>query len=68
MTKNEPYIHQDVFESNSAVLYKSKRNKFMSLPVSSAEALKYAISDALGGGGSWKKPEKELIFGVQKEL
>jgi len=34
----------------------------MSLPVNSAEALTYAISDALGGGGSWNKAG-DLIFG-----
>ena len=34
----------------------------MSLPVGSAEALENAISDALGGGGSWNTAE-ELRFG-----
>lgn len=34
----------------------------MSLPVSSADALMSAISDALGGGGSWNKAV-ELEFG-----
>jgi hypothetical protein len=34
----------------------------MSLPASSAENLKSAISDALGGGGSWNKAG-ELLFG-----
>ena len=34
----------------------------MSLPVGSAEALENAISDALGGGGSWNAAE-ELRFG-----
>ena len=48
------------------MLYKPKRSKFMSLPVTSSEALKSAISDALGGGGSWNKAG-ELLFsdGVQ---
>jgi len=31
----EPYIHQTVFASSKAVLYKPKRNKFMSLPANS---------------------------------
>ena len=61
-TDSEPYIHQEVFASSRAVLYKPKRNKFMSLPVTSAESLKSAISDALGGGGSWNKAG-ELLFG-----
>jgi hypothetical protein len=43
----------------------------MPLPVNSAEALSSAISDALGGGGSWNKAG-ELLFGqaqnVQTEL
>jgi len=61
-----------VFESNKAVLYKPKRGKFMSLPITSADALKSAISDALGGGGSWNKAG-ELLFGqsieqIQTEL
>lgn len=60
--ESEPYIHQEVFASSKAVLYKPKRSKFMSLPVNSAEALKSAISDALGGGGSWNKAG-ELSFG-----
>ena len=60
--ENEPYIHQEVFASSKAVLYKPKRNKFMSLPVQSADSLKSAISDALGGGGSWNK-SGELLFG-----
>lgn len=34
----------------------------MALPASSAETLKSAISDALGGGGSWTKAD-ELLFG-----
>ena len=34
----------------------------MSLPVSSADALMSAISDALGGGGTWNKAA-ELEFG-----
>lgn len=59
---NESYIHQDVFADSKAVLYKPKRSKFMSLPVSSADALFNAISDALGGGGTWNKAE-ELLFG-----
>ena len=53
--KEEAYIHQEIFASSRAVLYKPKRNKFMSLPVSSADALISAISDALGGGGTWNK-------------
>lgn len=61
---DEPYIFSSVFEGNSAVLYKPKRNKFMSLPASSAEELKSTISDALGGGGSWSK-SKELQWGQQ---
>ena len=60
--KNEPYIHQEVFASSRAVLYKPKRGRFMSLPASSSENLKSAISDALGGGGSWNKAG-ELLFG-----
>jgi len=36
----------------------------MSLPASSADALSNAISDALGGGGSWNKAG-ELIFGAK---
>lgn len=51
--KDEPYIHQEVFASSKAVLFKPKRSRFMSLPVTSAESLKSSISDALGGGGSW---------------
>ena len=51
-----------MFASSKAVLYKPKRSKFMSLPVTSADALKSAISDALGGGGSWNK-SGELLFG-----
>ena len=64
--QKEQYIHQEVFASSKAVLYKPKRSKFMSLPVTSAEALKSAISDALGGGGSWNKAG-ELLFsdGIQ---
>ena len=58
----ESYIHQDVFADSKAVLYKPKRSKFMSLPVNSADALFAAISDALGGGGTWNKAE-ELLFG-----
>ena len=58
----EAYIHQDIFASSKAVLYKPKRKRFMSLPVGSAEALENAISDALGGGGSWNTAE-ELRFG-----
>lgn len=64
--KDEPYIHQEVFASSRAVLYKPKRGRFMSLPASSAEALKSAISDALGGGGSWNKAG-ELLFGQAKD-
>uniref|UniRef100_A0A7S3T1F4 Uncharacterized protein n=1 Tax=Strombidinopsis acuminata TaxID=141414 RepID=A0A7S3T1F4_9SPIT len=64
--KAEPYIHQEVFASSKAVLYKPKRSRFMSLPVHSAETLKSAISDALGGGGSWNKAG-ELLFGHQKD-
>ena len=45
-----------------AVLFKPKRNKFMSLPVSSVDSLISAISDALGGGGTWNKAA-ELEFG-----
>lgn len=36
---NEPYIHQEVFASSKAVLYKPKRSRFMSLPASSADTL-----------------------------
>ena len=53
-----------MFGSNQAVLYKPKRNKFMSLPVDSVESLRSAISDALGGGGSWTKAA-ELQFGKE---
>lgn len=55
-----------MFASSRAVLYKPKRSKFMSLPVHSADALKSAISDALGGGGQWNKAG-ELLFsdGIQ---
>jgi len=58
----ELYIHQEVFASSKAVLYKPKRNKFMALPIDSLQTLESAISDALGGGGSWNK-SKELEFG-----
>lgn len=58
----ESYIHQDVFADSKAVLYKPKRSKFMSLPVGSSDALFNAISDALGGGGSWNSAG-ELLFG-----
>ena len=34
----------------------------MSLPVNSADAFKNAISDALGGGGTWNKVGGELLF------
>jgi len=48
-------------------LYKPKRSKFISLPVQSAESLKSAIADALGGGGSWSKAG-ELLFGHGIEI
>lgn len=65
MNKNvEAYNFENVFGSHEAVLYKPKRNKFMSLPVDSAEALKTAVSDALGGSGSWSKAEA-LKFGAK---
>ena len=35
----------------------------MSLPASSADALSNAISDALGGGGTWNKAG-DLKFGA----
>ena len=60
--KDEPFIHQEIFASSKAVLYKPKRGKFMSLPINSLEALKSSISDALGGGGNWNKAG-ELQFG-----
>ena len=63
----EPYIHQKVFASSKAVLYKPKRSKYMSLPVDSAEALGSAVSDALGGGGSWQGTS-ELLFGQGVEV
>ena len=53
-----------MFADSKAVLYKPKRSKFMSLPISSAEALKNAISDALGGSGTWNKAG-DLIFGAK---
>ena len=66
--KGEPFIHQEVFASSRAVLFKPKRKNYMSLPATSAEALNNAISDALGGGGSWNKAS-ELLFGnIQTEL
>lgn len=65
--QDEPYIHQEVFASSKAVLFKPKRNKFMSLPITSADALKSAISDALGGGGSWNIAG-ELMFGHGIEI
>lgn len=65
--KDEPYIHQTVFGSNSAVLYKAKRGKYMPLPIDSADSLKAAVSDALGGGGSLIKTT-ELLFGQAAEV
>ena len=47
-----------------AVLYKSKRSKYMELPTESADALKNSINDALGGGGTWHKADP-LVFGNQ---
>lgn len=35
----------------------------MSLPVSTVDELMDAISDGLGGGGTWKRAIKELDFG-----
>jgi len=35
----------------------------MSLPVDSVDALNGAISDALGGGGSWNETGDDLTFG-----
>ena len=61
--KDEPYIHQEIFDSSRAVLYKPKRRKYMSLPVSTVDELMDAISDGLGGGGTWKRAIKELDFG-----
>ena len=59
--KNEPYIHQEVFDSSRAVLYKPKRKKFMSLPVSTLDEFMSAIENGLGGGGTWNKTA-ELTF------
>lgn len=61
-SEDEPYIHQNVFGSSEAVLYKPKRNKYTTLPVNSLSELENSISDALGGGGSWTTA-KELEFG-----
>lgn len=63
-SEDEPHIYREVFGSNSAVLYKPKRSKYMSLPIDSVDSLKSAISDALGGGGSWSKAG-ELVFGQE---
>ena len=52
----------DNFENKQAVLYKPKRSKYIELPIDSADRLKDAISDALGGGGSWQKASP-LVFG-----
>ena len=51
----EPLMQKDVFGGSKAVLYKSKRSKYMELPVGSADQMRDAISDALGGGGTWEK-------------
>ncbi len=61
-SEEEPYIYQTIFGSNKAVLFKPKRNKYMPLPIGSVDDLQSAISDALGGGGTWSK-SSELLFG-----
>ena len=68
--QDEPYIHQEVFASSRAVLYKPKRNKYISLPINDIDILISAISDALGGGvgeHTWLSA-KELIFGQDDQI
>ena len=55
---------QGALGGSKAVLYKPKRGKYMALPSDSADALKDAVSDALGGGGSWEKAGA-IVFGSE---
>ena len=64
---DKQHIYGEVFKNNNAVLYKPKRKKYMSLPVDTADAFQSAISDALGGGGTWNKVEGELLFSSNKD-
>jgi hypothetical protein len=55
-------MKDSMFDGSSAVIYKSKKKRF--LPVAEPESNKLAsvLSDVLGGGGKWKKSDV-LQFG-----
>ena len=59
-------MQQTLFEGNTAVLYKPKRQKYLPIAVSSVEQMSMALSDALGGGGSWQQTNG-ISFGMHSE-
>lgn len=60
-------MRESMFGGSEAVLYKSKRQKFMPLS-GDASAMGYTVSDALGGGGSWTKSSLLEFSEVKDEL
>ena len=46
------------------MLYKPKFKSFLTLPTESAQAMADVISDAIGGGGSFKKTAAAELFAV----
>ena len=61
---DEDPLVAESFDGNAAVIFKSKRKRYTAISMGSVEEINEAVTNVLGGGGSWNKLSNDkLKFG-----